>query len=82
MAGSSISVAVPEDGRTPAEQPATQSPEQGAAAQFFLPADCFAAMACFFFCWSLLALVFFCVACLLVALGDLSPMMFAFRFTV
>jgi hypothetical protein len=42
--------------------------------QFLLPATCFAAMACFLFSRSLLALVCFCVACLFAALGDLSPM--------
>jgi hypothetical protein len=35
-------------------------------------------MACCFFFWSLLAFDCFCVSCFLVALGDLSPMIFAF----
>jgi hypothetical protein len=50
-----------------------------AGAYFFLPATCFAAMVCCFFCMAPLALTCFCDACLLVDFGDLSPMMFIFR---
>jgi hypothetical protein len=50
-----------------------------AGAYFFLPATCFAAMVCCFFCMAPLALTCFCDACLLVDFGDLSPMIFIFR---
>jgi len=53
-----------------------------ARAYFFLPATCFAAMACCFFCRALVALVCFCDACLLIDFGDLSPIMFVFRLIV
>jgi hypothetical protein len=45
-------------------------------AYFFLAGACFAAMAWRFLCVLAAALLCFCVACLFVAFGDLSPMMF------
>ena len=55
----------------------------GASALYgFLPVTCLAAMACCFRCRSVVALVCFWLACLLTALGDLSPMVFTFRLMV
>src|ERR1035437_6521075 len=53
-----------------------------AGTYFFLPATCFATIACCFFTLAPLALACFCDACLFVDFGDLSPMMFIFRLMV
>ena len=59
----------------------SQGPKRShhAWAYFCLPATCFAAIAACFFCRALVALACFCDACLLIDLGDLSPIMFVFR---
>ena len=49
-------------------------------AYFFLAGACFAAMASRLCCMVVAALLCFCVACLFVAFGDLSPMMFYLSF--
>lgn len=58
------------------------SERQERGAYLCLPTTCLAAMACRFFCSSLLALACFWVACLFTALGDLSPMVFCLSFDV
>ena len=45
---------------------------------YFFFAATLEATACFFFSWTLFALVFFCDVALFVAFGDLSPMVFIF----
>jgi hypothetical protein len=58
------------------------SASYAAAAHGFLPANCFAAMACCFLRMASLTLACFCVACLCTAFGDLSPIEFIFRLMV